>query len=82
MSSTMAFDNSLPREETLAERPREASETSDQTWTEALTARDVEDKRFERSSRTPFVTHSVTLWDEITPVPCTQPDDVDDAQDR
>ncbi|WP_269750805.1 hypothetical protein [Candidatus Burkholderia verschuerenii] len=39
-------------------------------------------KSFERSTRTAFITHSVTLWDEITPAPFPQPDASDDAPER
>jgi hypothetical protein len=82
MSSTMALDNSLPRNEVHAERSPETTDADHRAWAEALSARDVEDKRFERSSRTPVITHSVTLWDEITPAPCEQPDGPDDSRER
>jgi hypothetical protein len=62
----MAFDSSLPRDDTTAAQPNHGARARDRIWINTPTTIDVEDNATERPLR-----HSVTLWDEIAPAPRT-----------
>jgi hypothetical protein len=67
IGAKMAFDHSLPRGHAHAVSPDVDADSDENAWTLPRTAADVEDKSPGRTSRAYFATHSVTLWDEITP---------------
>jgi hypothetical protein len=78
----MAFDNSLPRGDSHAALPQSGIELADDAWNHALRHDAVEDKLAERPAHTLFARHSVTLWDEVTPEPCAQPERASDEPER
>jgi hypothetical protein len=78
MSSNMALDNFLPHGEPFAATPQGGDDVNELAWMRTREFPDVEDKSTDRSPHALYAPHSVTLWDEISPVPRNGLGDADD----
>jgi hypothetical protein len=65
----MAFDSFLPRGDTAAALPKNGDDSSEPHWARSRQTADGDDVSYERPSRSPLAGRSVTLWDEVSPVP-------------